>query len=260
MVIPDLCLDLIKKVEMINFYLGRIQNLEFNENVATIYFTSEFDFHHLIILTNHVLNLNLTHEHLLQIIDNELLILFNYLEKILWYYNDHLVNFRYKIKNLYVLLHLFFPFLSDTNLKMLNNRYNNLVQTIPIAGAILVSKKPYQVLLVKNYLGRTWSFAKGKIISGESPSEAAIRECWEETGYNIRNRLNPQHLILKKYRKKLVYFYVIFDIPTDFPFKPENTQEIAEIKWFPINQISNHYHEFNVYINQSYRDLIELLP
>ncbi len=152
---------------------------------------------------------------------------------------------------------LLFNSLQDRDLKYLTNRYNNLVQELPISGAILISaEKPYQVLLVKNNFGRTWSYPKGKLFPGELPSEAAIRECWEETGYNIRTRINPKEMIIKRYHKKMVYLYVIRNVPKDFAFKPLDNKEIVDLKWVPIDQNLYHSRDFNIYINKSYHDLL----
>jgi 8-oxo-dGTP diphosphatase len=46
---------------------------------------------------------------------------------------------------------------------------------------VLVGRRPYGVPW-----GGYWEFPGGKVRSGESPAEAAIRECKEETGYSVR--------------------------------------------------------------------------
>jgi 8-oxo-dGTP pyrophosphatase MutT (NUDIX family) len=254
--VPQFCSQFIQKAEINNLCLGRINDLEFKESLAKLYFAKEFDFNNFMSLTDQVLAWQLTPKDISKLSNPQVLTSFYLLEKVLWYYNDHLLNFRYKIKNLYVLLSLLFPSLQDRDLKYLTNRYNNLVQELPISGAILISEKPYHVLLVKNNFGRTWSYPKGKLFPGEQPSEAAIRECWEETGYNIRTRINPKNMIIKKYHKKMVYLYVIQNVPRDFIFKPENNKEIVDIKWVPIDQTLYQSRDFNIYINRSYHDLL----
>jgi bis(5'-nucleosidyl)-tetraphosphatase len=52
-------------------------------------------------------------------------------------------------------------------------------------GIIPLYKNPdeeFEVLLIKNKMGRHRSFPKGHVEEGELPMETAVRECKEETG------------------------------------------------------------------------------
>ncbi|NQT90027.1 MAG: NUDIX hydrolase [Candidatus Omnitrophica bacterium] len=51
------------------------------------------------------------------------------------------------------------------------------------AGGVIIrgSRNEPMVLLIKDSYGH-WTWPKGKLKSGESPKDAAIREIWEETG------------------------------------------------------------------------------
>src|SRR3990167_7893662 len=49
------------------------------------------------------------------------------------------------------------------------------------AGRVLIGQRPEGVPLAG-----FWEFPGGKILAGESPEEAAVRECREETGLAIR--------------------------------------------------------------------------
>ncbi len=54
---------------------------------------------------------------------------------------------------------------------------------------------PAKILLVqvKNLKGETvWTFPKGHLEEGETAQEAAVREVWEETGWNCK--ISPEHI------------------------------------------------------------------
>lgn len=43
-----------------------------------------------------------------------------------------------------------------------------------------------KVVMVQGYGSTSWSFPKGKINKDEPPSSCALREVYEETGYDAR--------------------------------------------------------------------------
>jgi mRNA-decapping enzyme subunit 2 len=251
---------IIERAEKSNYNMGRINDLEFNSHLGltiSSYFKNGFDQKHFLSLSKKIHDLVLTSQIIRNLSSDDILSIFNLLEKVLWYYNDYLKNNRYKIKNLYVLLSLYFSNLTDRDLKYLTNSYNNIIQEWPVSGAILVSNG--HVLLVKNNFSKTWSYPKGKLDRSERPTNAAMRECYEETGYNISGQIDPNQVIIKKYNKKIVYFYVIANVPFDYPFKPQNDNEIVEVQWFPLNQNLLGCRDFNIYVNKSYGDLLKIL-
>lgn len=48
------------------------------------------------------------------------------------------------------------------------------------------------VLLVKNFSNTVYSFPKGKVNKNESGVECAIREVWEEVGYDISKKISDK--------------------------------------------------------------------
>jgi len=63
--------------------------------------------------------------------------------------------------------------------------FNDYVSTIPVYGAILLNWEMDSILLVMNYRCTNYSFPKGKMNQNEMDYESAIREVWEEIGFNI---------------------------------------------------------------------------
>jgi len=55
----------------------------------------------------------------------------------------------------------------------------------PLTSALLIVKGPQGFMLLKNKYRNEWELPGGMIDSGESPREAVIRECMEESGCQI---------------------------------------------------------------------------
>lgn len=61
--------------------------------------------------------------------------------------------------------------------------------------AVVLSEDQRQVLLLRREVFVLWDLPGGAIEKGESPAEAAVRECREETGYEIQlDRMIGQYL------------------------------------------------------------------
>ena len=106
------------------------------------------------------------------------------------------------------------------------------------AGGIVIEKN--KVLIVKNKKGDSsgdfegwWGYPKGHLEEGEKPSEAAVREVFEETGFLVE-LLDEKPIAESRYEieldgeqvSKTVWFYEMKVIE---PFKNEPDDEIVEI-------------------------------
>lgn len=109
---------------------------------------------------------------------------------------------------------------------------------IPVRGLILLNKAMDSVLLVKGWSkSSSWMFPRGKIDEGEDDLDCAVREVYEETGFNARDAgLIPENRVVKSFdmiiRDQHVKLFVIPDVPMDFPFGPRTRKEISDIQWF----------------------------
>ena len=106
------------------------------------------------------------------------------------------------------------------------------------AGGIVLSEN--KILLVKNKKGDSsadsvswWGYPKGHLEEGEKPSEAAVREVFEETGFEVKLKSNKpiaesRYEISRDGEKvqKTVWFYEMEVIES---FKNEPDDEIEEI-------------------------------
>ena len=106
------------------------------------------------------------------------------------------------------------------------------------AGGIVLSEN--KILLVKNKKGDSsadsiswWGYPKGHLEEGEKPYEAAVREVYEETGFEVKI-VNNKPVAESRYEiersgevlQKTVWFYKMEVVE---PFKNEPDDEIDEI-------------------------------
>jgi 8-oxo-dGTP pyrophosphatase MutT (NUDIX family) len=106
------------------------------------------------------------------------------------------------------------------------------------AGGIVLSEN--KILLVKNKKDGSsadsepwWGYPKGHLEEGEKPSEAAVREVYEETGFEVKI-INNKPVAESRYEiersgevlQKTVWFY---EMEVVEPFKNEPDDEIDEI-------------------------------
>jgi mRNA-decapping enzyme subunit 2 len=88
-----------------------------------------------------------------------------------------------------------------------------------------------QVLLVKGWKkSATWSFPRGKINKDEPDLDCAIREVWEETGYDIAAAglaTDDQKYIDVTMREQHLRMFVFRSVPLDTYFEPKTRKEIS---------------------------------
>jgi mRNA-decapping enzyme subunit 2 len=104
---------------------------------------------------------------------------------------------------------------------------------VPVRGAILLNDEMDQVLLVKGWKkGAKWSFPRGKINKDEKDLDCAIREVYEETGYDAKDAgLVPEDEDVKYIemvmREQHMRLYVFRNVSMDTHFAPRTRKEIS---------------------------------
>ena len=130
--------------------------------------------------------------------------------------------------------------------------YMHIIHSWDIAGVFMINKSRDKVLCLYNKDGLI-DFAKGKIDPGESTLDCAIRETYEETGYDISgkiredqaftfrsyfyktNPINPKF----KVAQKNITMYMIYDVEENFPFKCQTSiYEAARFEWVPVTDFT----------------------
>ena len=97
----------------------------------------------------------------------------------------------------------------------------------------------FEVLLIKNKIGRHWSFPKGHVEKGESPIETAKRECKEETGLEFvtidTKIFSEQHSFPRKEEmiEKHVHYFIGVTESNEVTIEP---REIKEYMRLPLTE------------------------
>jgi mRNA-decapping enzyme subunit 2 len=100
-----------------------------------------------------------------------------------------------------------------------------------------------EVVLVKGWKkSANWSFPRGKINKDESDLDCAVREVYEETGYDIRAAGLVKDEKEMKYievtmREQHMRLYVFRGVPKDTYFEPKTRKEISKIEWYKLTDL-----------------------
>ncbi|KAK5965434.1 mRNA-decapping enzyme 2 [Trichostrongylus colubriformis] len=144
--------------------------------------------------------------------------------------------------------------------------------TVPTYGAILLDETLNHVLLVQGFYAskNSWGFPKGKAMwmlplheafkvnEGEEPRNCAIREVFEETGFNFGDHRprGGEKKLQKFLNETMVRLYIVPDVPTDFPFAPQTRNEIRKIQWFNVWDLptdrNDQFHRLGILSNHNF--------
>jgi mRNA-decapping enzyme subunit 2 len=114
---------------------------------------------------------------------------------------------------------------------------------VPVRGAILLNDTMDQVVLVKGWKkGANWSFPRGKINKDEKDLDCAVREVFEETGFDIKaarlvGEEKDANFIEVTMREQHMRLYVFRGVPMDTPFEPRTRKEISKIEWYKLSEL-----------------------
>uniref|UniRef100_A0A1L8DFX5 m7GpppN-mRNA hydrolase n=1 Tax=Nyssomyia neivai TaxID=330878 RepID=A0A1L8DFX5_9DIPT len=112
--------------------------------------------------------------------------------------------------------------------------------SVPTYGAILISDDLTQVLLVQSYWAKSsWGFPKGKVNENEDPVHCAVREVFEETGFDISHLIQANDFFESTFNDQFTRLYVVRNVPRDTVFTPRTRNEIKCCMWFPIDLLPN---------------------
>lgn len=116
-------------------------------------------------------------------------------------------------------------------------------QRVPVRGAIMLNEDMDQVVLVKGWKkGANWSFPRGKINKEENDLDCAIREVYEETGFDILEAGLVKEEKDMKYievtmREQHMRLYVFRGVPMSTHFEPRTRKEISKIEWYKLTDL-----------------------
>ncbi|KAG2220991.1 hypothetical protein INT45_004610 [Circinella minor] len=108
---------------------------------------------------------------------------------------------------------------------------------IPVCGAILLNENLDKCVLVKGWSSKSgWSFPRGKINQDEEFDHCAIREVFEETGFDTSKLIKDTYLEAT-IREQSIRLYVICGVPEDTEFRPQTRKEISQVEWFKLDEL-----------------------
>lgn len=114
---------------------------------------------------------------------------------------------------------------------------------VPVRGAIMLNADMTEVLLVKGWKkGANWSFPRGKINKDEKDLDCAIREVYEETGYDVqaaglvKDEKNMKFIDITM-REQQMRLYIFRGVPQETHFEPKTRKEISKIEWYKLSDL-----------------------
>ena len=111
---------------------------------------------------------------------------------------------------------------------------------IEAAGGLIQQNQNYLFI----YRLQKWDLPKGKLDKGESPAQAAIRECEEECGITrleiIKELPSTYHIYYykNKYALKTTYWFQMKSAHTA-PLIPQTSENIEKVEWLDETAIKN---------------------
>lgn len=125
------------------------------------------------------------------------------------------------------------------NLEFILEEWRVYKSSVPTYGAILLSEDLRHVLLVQSFFTKnSWGFPKGKVNEHEEEYKCAIREVYEETGFDSSHLINPKEFIeSNSINFQYTKLYIVKDVPLDTKFAPKTRNEIKECSWFVVDDL-----------------------
>ncbi|KAG0376118.1 mRNA-decapping enzyme subunit 2 [Mortierella sp. AD032] len=103
---------------------------------------------------------------------------------------------------------------------------------VPVCGAIILNDAMDKCILVKGWTARSgWGFPKGKINKDEPDSSCAVREVWEETGFDATEKIQDEDYVEQTIKDQRIRLYIIKSVPESTVFEPQTRKEISKIEW-----------------------------
>lgn len=172
------------------------------------------------------------------------------LQEAFWFYLDYLwegskrelpklnqLNFvTLMLESSDVLKSLYF---SSKARQQLIQEWREYVRRVPLKGAVMLNERLDQCLMVQPWKGDKWTYPRGKINENESECECAIREVWEETGIDIKGRVDPGRYVKADVHgtSSPVKLFLVQGVPEESACAPRTRKEISKIGWIQLEKL-----------------------
>lgn len=167
------------------------------------------------------------------------------LEEAQWYYEDFVrvqnpsfpsMKLRAFSENLFNVCPILRTYISDVSAAIYH--FQSYKSVIPVRGAIILNKKMTKALMVKGWKANaTWGFPRGKINKNEPDELCAVREVYEEIGFDIAPYLVKDEFIEVTIRQKNFKLYIVSGVPGNTQFCPQTRKEISKIEWHNVKAL-----------------------
>jgi mRNA-decapping enzyme subunit 2 len=157
------------------------------------------------------------------------------IEQAHWFYEDYIREVNQKLqscnlKQFSLLMFQHCPLLQHWAPEH-ERAFNTFMQykvRVPGCGAILLNEDLTKILLVRGWKSSAaWGFPKGKINQGESETSCAIREVFEETGFDVSTYIRSNEYIERVINDQRMRLYIISGINENIQFTTQTRKEIG---------------------------------
>ncbi|CAK9191467.1 unnamed protein product [Sphagnum troendelagicum] len=168
-----------------------------------------------------------------------------YVEQAHWFYEDYTMEQNQHLKSLTLreFTSLMFHSCSAlrpyiTHIDGIYKDFTTYKTSVPVTGAIILDESYERCLLVKGWkAGASWSFPRGKKNKDEEDCDCAVREVWEETGYDVSAKLKIEDHLEVVMGMQRMRLYIIAGVNESTPFAPQTKKEISEIAWHRVDEL-----------------------
>lgn len=162
-----------------------------------------------------------------------------------WFYEDNTREQYPSLKSLSLREFTSLMFQSCADLRPYNSRIDGIYKDftsykvrVPVTGAIILDGSYEKCLLVKGWkAGASWSFPRGKKQKDEEDHKCAIREVWEETGFDVSGLLKVEDNLEVIIGEQRIRLFIIGGIDEETTFAPQTKNEISEIAWHRVDEL-----------------------
>ncbi|CAJ2645488.1 unnamed protein product [Trifolium pratense] len=172
-------------------------------------------------------------------------------EEAQWYYEDFIrpqdptlpsMTLKCFCDEIFAHCPLLLPFSQDHRMKAFD-AFLSYKKRVPVRGAIMLNENMDKLVLVKGWKkGANWSFPRGKINKDEDDLDCAIREVYEETGFDLGEAgFVPADRQVKSIELNMheqqIRLFVFRGIPMNTHFEPRTRKEISAIDWWQLSDL-----------------------
>jgi 8-oxo-dGTP pyrophosphatase MutT (NUDIX family) len=112
-------------------------------------------------------------------------------------------------------------------------RFMTYKSSIPICGVVVFNTDMSKVLMVQGWGAGRWAFPSGKISRNESEMQCALRELFEETGFDATAFITDERISVHEHTRDITMF-IVRGVPETTTFLPRTRKEIGAVAWHDV--------------------------